>query len=121
MVPAPACASARANGCDMAATVSAPVDVRSVRLSMVIPPSRALGQHGCRPQLAPCEISRRAAGVNKDDDVVFSEAAFADVRNQSSRSLAGVDRIEDHALGPGEQLDGFCSGFRRLAVAGTNE
>ena len=37
------------------------------------------------------------------DDVVLVEASFADMRDHSGRGLAGIDRVEDHALGAREE------------------
>ena len=41
------------------------------------------------------EERRHAAGVHKEDGVVFGEAALADMVDQPGKRFAAVDRIED--------------------------
>src|SRR3954451_23293032 len=73
------------------------------------------------PEIAPREIGRRSAGMNKDDHIVRTEAAFAQVRDHARCGLAGVNGIEDDAFLSCKEPNGFGAALGRDPVTLTDE
>lgn len=66
------------------------------------------------------EQRRAATSMQKYHGFVAAETASPDHADQAGHGLAGIDRIEQDALGPGQQPDRLDHLRRRQAVAGAD-